>query len=82
MLYVGSDDGNLYALSGHPDHRFAKNGLKRFVYYEPDAKTYFRSGSDQRVKNYLVNCGVDRTGAPAKKCHAFVSCTKSFAVVT
>ncbi len=57
MLYVGSDDGNVYALSGHPDHRFAKDELKRFVYYEPDAKTYFRSGSDQRIKNYLVNCG-------------------------
>ncbi|HKO81588.1 MAG TPA: PQQ-binding-like beta-propeller repeat protein, partial [Chitinophagaceae bacterium] len=62
MLYVGSDDGNLYALSGHPDHRFAKNGLRRFVYYEPDAKTYFRSGSDQRVKNYLVNCGFKTIG--------------------
>src|SRR5688500_10714515 len=40
FLYVGSDDGNVYALSGHPDYRFVKNELKRFVYYEPGAKTY------------------------------------------
>lgn len=31
--------------------------MKRFVYYEPGAKTYFKSGSDQRIKNYLTNCG-------------------------
>lgn len=62
ILYVGSDDGNLYALSGHPDRRFAKNDSKRFVYYEPDAKTYFKSGSDQRIKNYLVNCGFKSVG--------------------
>jgi outer membrane protein assembly factor BamB len=57
LLYVGSDDGNVYALSGHPDERFAKGELKRFVYYEPDAKTYFRNNSDLRIRNYLVNCG-------------------------
>ncbi|MGZ8541952.1 MAG: hypothetical protein ACXWV6_14965, partial [Chitinophagaceae bacterium] len=57
LLYFGSDDGHLYALKGHPDHRFAKTDLKRFVYHEPDAKAYFRNGSDLRIKNYLINCG-------------------------
>ena len=62
FLYVGSDDGNVYALSGHPDDRVAKNELKRFVYYEPGAKTYFSNGCDQRIKNYLTNCGFKAIG--------------------
>jgi eukaryotic-like serine/threonine-protein kinase len=57
MLYVGSDDGNLYALSGHTDRRVVKEGIKRFVFHDPDAKVYFRSGADIRVKNFLVNNG-------------------------
>ena len=62
-IYVGSDDGNLYALSGHPDRRFAKDELQRFIYHEPDAKTYFRNGSDMRIRNFLVNCGFKAIGA-------------------
>ena len=61
-IYVGSDDGNLYALNGHPDNRFVKDGLRRFVYHEPEAKTYFRNGSDLRIKNFLVNCGYKAIG--------------------
>jgi hypothetical protein len=61
-LFFGSDDGNLYALTGHADHRFAKEGLQRYVYHEPEAKTYFRNGSDMRVKNFLVNCGYKSIG--------------------
>jgi len=56
-LFFGSDDGNLYALTGHEDNRFTKEGLQRYVYHEPDAKTYFRNGSDLRIKSLLVNCG-------------------------
>ena len=62
-LYVGSDDGNLYALNGHPDNRLPIENMQRFVYYEDDAKTYFRNGSDLRIKNFLVNCGYKSIGA-------------------
>ena len=61
-IFFGSDDGNLYALTGHADNRFAKSGVERYVYYEPDAKTYFRNGSDLRIKNFLVNCGYTSIG--------------------
>ena len=62
-VYFGSDDGNLYALGGHTDNRAINEGLQRYVYQEPDAKTYFRNGSDLRIRNFLVNCGYKSIGA-------------------
>ncbi|MGC4034871.1 MAG: PQQ-binding-like beta-propeller repeat protein [Chitinophagaceae bacterium] len=54
VLYVGSDDGNLYALKGRKISE-ANPQLKRFVYYDNSMPVYFRSSSETRVRNYLVN---------------------------
>ena len=56
-LYLGSDDGYLYALSGHADNRFNPGKLNRYVYYEKNINTYFRNGSDLKIRNYLVSSG-------------------------
>src|ERR1700730_3328856 len=44
LLYVGSDDGYLYALKAEAGKRFAKEDLKRFVFYDANSKNYFQSG--------------------------------------
>jgi hypothetical protein len=56
-LYVGSDDGYLYCLSGHGDNRLNPYQLKRYVFYETGINTYFRNGSDLKIKNYLTSSG-------------------------
>ena len=56
-LYVGSDDGYLYSLSGHPDNRLNEGKLNRYVFYEKDVNTYFRNGSDLKIRNYLAGSG-------------------------
>ncbi len=57
LLYVGSDDRNLYALSGHKDERQHIAALDRYVYYEPGINVYYKNGSDLTIKNYLAGNG-------------------------
>jgi outer membrane protein assembly factor BamB len=56
-IYLGSDDGYLYSLSGHADLRINTDNLKRFVFYENGVHTYFRNGSDEKIKSYLASSG-------------------------
>lgn len=56
-IYFGSDDGHLYSLSGHADNRANAENLKRFVFYEPGTNIYFRSNSDQSIRDYLTGSG-------------------------
>ena len=56
-LYMGSDDGYLYSLTGHKDNRRNPGELKRYVFYEPGINIYFRSNSDLKIKNYLATSG-------------------------
>src|SRR4030095_3240926 len=61
-LYFGSDDGYLYCLSGHTDSRFNPGNLNRHVFDENNINTYFRNGSDLKIKNYLVSSGYKMIG--------------------
>ncbi|HEY6505277.1 MAG TPA: PQQ-binding-like beta-propeller repeat protein, partial [Chitinophagaceae bacterium] len=63
LVYAGSDDGHLYALSGHKDRRQYKEGLTRYVYYEPGVNIYFRGNSDLLIRNYLRNNGYKVIGS-------------------
>jgi hypothetical protein len=56
FLYFGSDDGFVYALAGHEDHR-QSFAFPRFVFYEPGINVYFKNGADLRIKDYLVHAG-------------------------
>jgi eukaryotic-like serine/threonine-protein kinase len=54
LVYFGSDNGYVYALTGHADKRIpGVEQLRRYVFYEKGVNTYFRNGSDLRIKNYL-----------------------------
>ncbi|MBS1920601.1 MAG: PQQ-binding-like beta-propeller repeat protein [Bacteroidetes bacterium] len=56
LLYFGSDDGNLYALKGHPPKDVS--ATRRYVFYDASMpKTYFSSGGDIAIKNYLASDG-------------------------
>lgn len=57
LLYFGCDDGYMYALKPATYTYPAKTGIARFVYWEPGASPYFRSGADTRIKEYLLARG-------------------------
>ena len=55
-LYLGSDDGCLYSLSGHKDNRINPY-VNRYVFYEAGINIYYRHNSDLKIKNYLASSG-------------------------
>jgi eukaryotic-like serine/threonine-protein kinase len=64
MLYIGTDNGCLYALK--PDRLTRKNPMKarKYVFWEAGG-TFYKYGTDVRIKQYLSENGyllLDRTG--------------------
>jgi eukaryotic-like serine/threonine-protein kinase len=57
LLYFGCDDGFLYALKPAKYTYPAKEGIKKFVYWEPGVSPYFKFGTDARIKEYLMAHG-------------------------
>lgn len=58
QLFFGTDKGWLYALQpAKYYYPAAKSSLKKFVFWEAGTNLYFRYGTDQRLKEYLVNNG-------------------------
>jgi len=56
LLFFGCDNGKFYALKNGMPHPSPKN-LKRFVFYEPGINSYFRGGTDARLRTYLAGNG-------------------------
>lgn len=71
LLYFGCDDGNLYALKPSAYHYGSTTGVKKMVYWEPGINNYFRYGTDNTIKEYLVSRGY--TVIDSKKMAAWMS---------